>query len=115
MCGVPSGCLFVLTRSCRAAGAYIHGSVGSGKSLLMDLLHSSAEQSLGLQHVRRMHFNAAMMEVGAVGGTGAAPDARSPARVRLYHYCQQQAARGVYDYTAPWQAVKPAAPEMLAT
>ncbi len=29
----------------------------------MDLLHSCAEERAGLQHVRRMHFNAAMLEV----------------------------------------------------
>jgi hypothetical protein len=69
---LPRSCWLYMcvTWCCRAAGAYIHGSVGSGKSLLMDLLHSSAEQSLGLQHVRRMHFNAAMMEVRAARGAG---------------------------------------------
>ncbi|KAJ9522786.1 hypothetical protein QJQ45_019818 [Haematococcus lacustris] len=43
-------------------GRYIHGSVGSGKSLLMDLFYQEvASIRLGLH--RRQHFNAAMLEI----------------------------------------------------
>ncbi|KAL6755727.1 AFG1-like ATPase-domain-containing protein [Haematococcus lacustris] len=43
-------------------GRYIHGSVGSGKSLLMDLFYQEvASAQLGLH--RRQHFNAAMLEI----------------------------------------------------
>lgn len=49
---------------CSLLGLYLHGSVGSGKSLLMDLFYDAVAKTLpGLQHHRRMHFNAAMLEV----------------------------------------------------
>lgn len=53
-------------------GVYIHGSVGSGKSLLMDLLYTTVmQQSQGtppaaakpLSCHRRLHFNAALLEL----------------------------------------------------
>jgi len=44
-------------------GVYIHGSVGSGKSLVMDMFYGTvAEQEL-LPYHRRVHFNAAMLEM----------------------------------------------------
>eukprot|EP00873_Tetraselmis_striata_P002675 jgi/Tetstr1/422939/TSEL_013719.t1 len=46
-----------------SAGFYIYGSVGSGKSLLMDMFYSAAERSAGLPFLRRVHFNAAMLEL----------------------------------------------------
>jgi len=45
-------------------GLYIHGSVGTGKSLLMDVLYTSAEERLILK--RRVHFNTFLMEVHAM-------------------------------------------------
>ncbi|MEW5309364.1 MAG: hypothetical protein WDW38_001258 [Sanguina aurantia] len=48
------------------AGLYVWGSVGSGKSLLMDLFYECVAKQAGLQHSRRMHFNAAMLEVSRV-------------------------------------------------
>eukprot|EP00879_Flechtneria_rotunda_P026424 GHRR01028173.1.p1 GENE.GHRR01028173.1~~GHRR01028173.1.p1 ORF type:complete len:257 (+),score=124.22 GHRR01028173.1:224-994(+) len=44
-------------------GLYVYGSVGSGKSLLMDLFYDTATQHLQLDHSRRLHFNAAMLEL----------------------------------------------------
>lgn len=45
-------------------GLYLHGSVGSGKSLLMDLFYDSVANTIPqLEHHRRVHFNAAMLEV----------------------------------------------------
>ncbi|WIA43503.1 hypothetical protein OEZ86_009965 [Tetradesmus obliquus] len=43
-------------------GLYVYGSVGSGKSLLMDMFYDTARQHLQLDHSRRLHFNAAMLE-----------------------------------------------------
>lgn len=48
------------------AGLYVWGSVGSGKSLLVDLFYECVAKQAGLQHSRRMHFNAAMLEVRRV-------------------------------------------------
>lgn len=48
------------------AGVYLWGSVGSGKSLLMDLLHTAVVEGVGLDATRRMHFHAAMLEVRRV-------------------------------------------------
>eukprot|EP00898_Chlorokybus_atmophyticus_P002750 jgi/Chlat1/3476/Chrsp23S03670 len=42
-------------------GVYIYGSVGCGKSLLMDLFFNCTSSSV--LHRRRLHFNAAMLEV----------------------------------------------------
>ena len=45
-------------------GLYLHGSVGSGKSLLMDLFYDAVANTLPrLEYHRRVHFNAAMLEV----------------------------------------------------
>ncbi|GBF94229.1 hypothetical protein Rsub_06499 [Raphidocelis subcapitata] len=54
-------------------GVYIHGSVGSGKSIIMDLFFAEAAGAdgggggggggVGLQFARRLHFNAAMLEL----------------------------------------------------
>lgn len=45
------------------AGVYLHGSVGSGKSLLMDLLFADVAQQGAVPNRRRLHFNAAMLEL----------------------------------------------------
>lgn len=48
-------------------GLYLHGCVGSGKSMLMDMFHATAVRELGQDGValpsRRVHFNAFMLEV----------------------------------------------------
>ena len=46
-----------------AAGVYLYGSVGSGKSLLMDMFYSVITEHNLVPNKRRMHFNAAMLEV----------------------------------------------------
>ena len=45
------------------AGVYIFGSVGSGKSLVMDLFYESVAELKLVPFHRRVHFNAAMLEV----------------------------------------------------
>ena len=45
------------------AGLYIYGSVGSGKSLLMDMFYTTLSKHKLVPQRRRMHFNAAMLEV----------------------------------------------------
>ena len=45
------------------AGLYIYGSVGSGKSLLMDMFYAAVEAEAAVPLRRRIHFNAAMLEV----------------------------------------------------
>lgn len=49
-----------------SVGIYIFGSVGSGKSLLMDMFYSTVSQQNNLPRMRRMHFNSAMLEVRSV-------------------------------------------------
>ena len=44
-------------------GVYICGSVGSGKSLLMDLFFGVAARHVLVPRRRRVHFNAALLEV----------------------------------------------------
>ncbi|PRW45179.1 lactation elevated 1 [Chlorella sorokiniana] len=44
-------------------GVYLHGSVGSGKSLLMDLFSQLVRHEASVTHHRRLHFNAAMLEL----------------------------------------------------
>ncbi|KAF8066413.1 AFG1L [Scenedesmus sp. PABB004] len=44
-------------------GLYIYGTVGSGKSLIMDMFFHAARTHLPLDHARRLHFNAAMLEL----------------------------------------------------
>lgn len=46
-----------------SAGLYIYGSVGSGKSLLMDMFYTTLSKHNLVPQKRRMHFNAAMLEV----------------------------------------------------
>lgn len=46
-----------------STGLYIHGSVGSGKSLLMDMFFRVLHQHNAVPRRRRVHFNAAMLEV----------------------------------------------------
>ena len=50
--------------ACCAAGVYLWGSVGSGKSLLMDLFYNLVHKEQRVPLMRRLHFNAAMLEVG---------------------------------------------------
>ena len=45
------------------AGVYIHGSVGSGKSAVMDMFYAHAKEQRVVPLMRRVHFNAAMLEV----------------------------------------------------
>ena len=49
-------------RPATAKGVYIYGSVGTGKTMLMDRFYTAAETMSGLLH-RRMHFNTALLEV----------------------------------------------------
>lgn len=44
-------------------GVYLHGSVGSGKSLVMDLLSAAVHAEQAVTHHRRLHFNAALLEL----------------------------------------------------
>ncbi len=44
-------------------GLYLYGSVGSGKSLLMDMFYNVITEHDLVPNKRRMHFNAAMLEV----------------------------------------------------
>lgn len=44
-------------------GLYLYGSVGSGKSLLMDMFYSVIREHGLVPNRRRMHFNAAMLEL----------------------------------------------------
>ncbi len=44
-------------------GLYLYGSVGSGKSLLMDMFYNLITEHGLVPNKRRMHFNAAMLEV----------------------------------------------------
>ena len=44
-------------------GLYLYGSVGSGKSLLMDMFYNVIIEHDIVPNKRRMHFNAAMLEV----------------------------------------------------
>ena len=48
---------------CCATGVYLYGSVGSGKSLLMDMFFAAVEAEEAVPLRRRIHFNAAMLEV----------------------------------------------------
>jgi len=44
-------------------GLYLYGSVGSGKSLLMDMFYNVVTEHGLVPNKRRMHFNAAMLAV----------------------------------------------------
>ena len=46
-------------------GVYVHGSVGSGKSMLMDLFYGVVREHALVPLRRRVHFNAAILEVNA--------------------------------------------------
>lgn len=53
----------------RFPGVYLHGSVGSGKTLVMDLLSSAVHAEHTVPLHRRLHFNSAMLELHRwVGG-----------------------------------------------
>lgn len=47
-------------------GLYVYGPVGTGKTMLMDRFHSMVEDTGLVSFSRRLHFNAAMMEVRPV-------------------------------------------------
>ena len=49
-------------RPATAKGLYIYGSVGTGKTMLMDRFYNAATSVEGILH-RRMHFNTALLEV----------------------------------------------------
>ena len=78
-------------------GVYLHGDVGVGKTLLMDLFFDTLDESV-VRHRRRVHFNAAMLELhqrmheleretaetpgtGTGTGTGSGTDASGDASV----------------------------------
>ncbi|KAL8130468.1 hypothetical protein V2J09_019623 [Rumex salicifolius] len=42
-------------------GLYLHGNVGSGKTMLMDMFYAATEGTV--QHRRRLHFHEAMLEI----------------------------------------------------
>ncbi len=44
-------------------GMYLHGSVGSGKTMLLDMLYNAALESQVLPLQRRLHCNAALLEL----------------------------------------------------
>lgn len=44
-------------------GLYIHGSVGSGKTMLMDKFYDQVRATGAVPFSRRLHFNAALLEV----------------------------------------------------
>ncbi len=44
-------------------GLYIHGPVGTGKSILFDLFFESAKQSLPMNSVARFHFHEFMLMI----------------------------------------------------
>lgn len=44
-------------------GLYIYGSVGSGKTMLMDRFYDAVQQAGAVPFKRRVHFNAALLEV----------------------------------------------------
>ena len=60
-------CMHAVLNSEQAAnvmqGIYLHGNVGSGKSMLMDLLLGAVSEAGIVPRVRRMHFNDAMDEL----------------------------------------------------
>ncbi len=60
MLNTPMNCLSCL---CPVTGLYLYGSVGSGKSLLMDMFYNVVREHALVPNQRRMHFNAAMLEV----------------------------------------------------
>jgi len=76
------GGMFRRSAGARPEGLYIHGGVGRGKSLLMDIFFESADVS----RKRRVHFNVFMMEVHRHihewRGLDAAVRARRPEFVR---------------------------------
>ena len=49
--------------ACGAPGLYIYGSVGSGKSLIMQMFYDKVAEARLVPLRRWMHFNAAMLEV----------------------------------------------------
>eukprot|EP00884_Botryococcus_braunii_P008027 jgi/Botrbrau1/17225/Bobra.0621s0003.1 len=51
------------TRPPAPQGVYIYGTVGSGKSMVMDMFYAFVTRRLERLRHRRMHFNAAMLEV----------------------------------------------------
>ena len=55
--------LYRISGVCNAAGVYIYGSVGSGKSMIMDRFYDVVQREQRVPRFRRMHFNAALLEV----------------------------------------------------
>ncbi|GAB4817182.1 hypothetical protein N2152v2_004228 [Parachlorella kessleri] len=108
-------------------GVYIHGSVGSGKSLVMDLLYtavaqpsSSTERGPLVPYHRRLHFNAALLELHSrLHELDRDREAREQRQLETFAAAQvaaQQAAasgQGGGVFATAWQSIRDPVAEKL--